>query len=227
MWPIMWIVLAALWLYNLAVDTGNFDLLRRWMESMPPAICAFKPSWWLFVLERCWKGRRVLERPWRWPRFCWWVSGFNARKAVTLSLLANTAPVAFGGLGIPIVALAAVTGLDQMKLSAMVGRQLPFLSFLIPAFLVLVAAGKKGLKETWPAALVAGGSFALVQFAVSNYWGPYAADILASLGSITALIVFLRVWTPRAGMAHSDAPQDREGWRSFPFARRRSPGLLG
>jgi lactate permease len=98
--------------------------------------------------------------------------GFPPRKAVTLALIANTTPVAFGGLGIPIVALAGVTGLKLMKLSAMVGRQLPFISLILPAYLVWVVAGRKGLKRAWPVALAGGASFALAQFACSNYWGP-------------------------------------------------------
>ncbi len=203
LWPIMWIVLAALWLYNLSVDTGNFDLLRRWMAKRASGDLRIQAILVAFCFGALLEGTAGFGAPVAVAAFLLVGLGFKARKAVTLSLLANTAPVAFGGLGIPIVALATVTGLSQMKLSAMVGRQLPFLSLLIPAFLVLVAAGRKGLKETWPAALVAGGSFAIVQFAVSNYWGPYAADILASLGSITALIVFLKVWN-RAPASNRD-----------------------
>ncbi|HVA00529.1 MAG TPA: L-lactate permease [Terriglobia bacterium] len=202
LWPIMWIVLAALWLYNLAVDTGNFDLLRRWMAKHASGDMRIQAILVAFCFGALLEGTAGFGAPVAVAAFLLVGLGFSSRKAVTLSLLANTAPVAFGGLGIPIVALAAVTGLDQMKLSAMVGRQLPFLSLLIPAFLVLVAAGRKGLRETWPAALVAGGSFAFVQFAVSNYWGPYAADILASLGSIAAMVAFLRMWSPE----HSSAP---------------------
>jgi lactate permease len=99
-------------------------------------------------------------------------------------------------LGIPIVALAAVTGLEQMKLSAMVGRQLPFLSLMLPAYLVWVIGGRKGLRETWPAALVGGASYALAQFLSSNYWGPYATGIVAALFSSACLVFLLRVWKP-------------------------------
>src|SRR5271157_3614863 len=117
--------------------------------------------------------------------------GFSSRKAVTVSLIANTTPVAFGALGIPIVALAGVTGLDLAKLSSMVGRQLPFLSLLLPSYLVLVVAGRKGLRAAWPSAVVAGASFALAQFLVSNFWGPYVADVIAALVSMAALTLFL------------------------------------
>ena len=103
--------------------------------------------------------------------------GFEPRLAVLVCLIANTAPVAFGSIGVPIVALAGVTGLDVMKLSAMVGRQLPFLSLILPAYLAWVVDGRRGLGRAWPAAVVAGGSFAAVQFLVSNLWGPYATDV--------------------------------------------------
>jgi lactate permease len=122
--------------------------------------------------------------------------GFEPRRAVIVALIANTVPVGFGSMGIPIVALRDATQLDLNKLSAMVGRQLPFLSLFIPACLVWVVGGRSGLKRCWPAAVVCGGSYALVQFLVSNFWGPYAADILAATVSIAALVAFLRVWKP-------------------------------
>jgi lactate permease len=136
--------------------------------------------------------------------------GFTARKAVTLALVVNTAPVAFGGLGIPIVALAGVTGLNTMKLSAMVGRQLPFISLLLPAYLVWIVAGWKGLKRTWPAALVSGGSFALAQFISSNYWGPYATDILAAMFSTVCVVSLLHVWRPDSAQKSANTPPSTE-----------------
>src|SRR5262249_17526219 len=112
----------------------------------------------------------------------------------------------------PIVALAAVTGLDQLKLSAMVGRQLPFMSLLLPAYLVIFLSGRKGLKDTWPAALVAGGTFALIQYAVANYWGPYAVDVLASSTSIVGVTIFLRFWKPKEIVrAAAGAPDSESG----------------
>ncbi|HUU14674.1 MAG TPA: L-lactate permease [Terriglobia bacterium] len=195
-WPILWIVLAALWLYNLAVDTGRFDLLRRWMAEHASGDTRIQAILVAFCFGALLEGMAGFGAPVAVAAFLLVGLGFSARKAVTVSLIANTAPVAFGSLGIPIVALAGVTGLDQMKLSAMVGRQLPFLSLILPGYLVWVVAGKKGLKETWPAALVGGASFALAQFVVSNFWGPYAADIIAALTSIAALLAFLRFWNP-------------------------------
>ena len=203
LWPIMWIVFAALWLYNLSVATGKFDLLRRWMAehaSGDPRIQAVLVA---FSFGALLEGTAGFGAPVAVAAFLLLGLGFSARQAVTVSLIANTAPVAFGALGIPIVALAGVTGLDQMKLSAMVGRQLPFLSFVLPSYLIWVVGGRKGLRATWPAGVVGGASFALVQFAVSNYWGPNAADILAALASIVALVLLLRVWKPKEDAASS------------------------
>jgi lactate permease len=197
-WPIMWIVFSALWLYNLSVDTHNFDLLRRWMSehaSGDPCIQAILVA---FCFGALLEGTAGFGAPVAVAGFLLLGLGFPARKAVTLALVANTAPVAFGGLGIPIVALAGVTGLNIMKLSAMVGRQLPFVSLLLPGYLVWIVAGRKGLKGAWPAALVGGGSFALAQFGSSNYWGPYATDIVAAMFSTVCVVCFLRVWKPAA-----------------------------
>jgi lactate permease len=197
LWPIMWIVFAALWLYNLSVQTGKFNLLRRWMEHHASRDMRVQAVMVAFCFGALLEGTAGFGAPVAVTAFLLLALGFTANRAVTLSLIANTTPVAFGALGTPIVALAAVTGLDQMKLSAMVGRQLPFMSFFVPAYLIVVLSGRKGLKQAWPAAIVAGGTFAMVQFAVANYWGPYAVDVLASLTSIIALTIFLRFWKPR------------------------------
>ncbi len=217
LWPIMWIVFTALWLYNLSVDAGRFDLLRRWMAqhaSADPRVQAVLVG---FCFGALLEGTAGFGAPVAIAAFLLLGLGFSSRLAVTVSLIANTSPVAFGALGIPTVALAAVTGLDLMKLSAMTGRQLPFLSLLLPSYLVWVVDGRRGLRETWPATLVGGASFALAQFIVSNQWGPYAADIVASLTSIIALVLFLRVWLPKRGLSKpsvaplTDAP--KLGWK--------------
>ena len=203
-WPILWIVFATLWIYNLSVNIGNFDLLRRWMgehASGDPCIQAILVA---FCFGALLEGVCGFGSPVAVAGFLLLGLGFQPRKAVTLALIANTTPVAFGGLGIPIVALAGVTGLNLMKLSAMVGRQLPFISLLLPAYLVLVVAGGKGLKRAWPAALTGGASFALAQFLCSNYWGPYAADIVAAMFSTACVMGLLRVWRPVS-------PQGAEG----------------
>ncbi len=212
LWPIMWIVFTALWLYNLSVDAGNFELLRRWMAEHASGDARIQAILVAFCFGALLEGTAGFGAPVAVTAYLLLGLGFTARQAVTVSLIANTAPVAFGGLGIPIVALAGVTGLDQAKLSAMVGRQVPFLSLVLPSYLVWVVAGRKGLKETWPVALVAGASFALAQFMVSNFWGPYAADIVAALASIAALAVFLRLWNPGRGALRTpagSAPESR------------------
>ncbi len=199
LWPIMWIVLAAIWLYNLATDTGSFDLLRRWVEEHASGNAAVQAVLVAFCFGALLEGTAGFGAPVAIAAFLLVALGADARRAVTAALIANTTPVAFGALGIPIVALAGVTGLDLGKLSAMVGRQLPLLSLILPAYLVCVLAGWKGLKQAWPATLVSGGAFAVVQFTVSNLWGPYAPDILASVASIGALVLLLRFWRPDSG----------------------------
>lgn len=197
LWPIMWIVFAALWLYNLSVDTGKFELLRQWIAEHASGDSRIQVILVAFCFGALLEGTAGFGAPVAIAAYLLLGLGFSAREAVTVCLIANTAPVAFGGLGIPIVALAGVTGLSLAKLSSMAGRQVPFLAFVLPAYLVWVVAKRRGLREVWPAALVAGASFALTQFAVSNFWGPYAADILAALVSIAAVSLFLRIWKPR------------------------------
>ncbi len=196
LWPVLWIVFGGLWLYNLTQDTGKFELLRCWMEehaSGDPCIQAILVA---FCFGALLEGNAGFGAPVAVTACLLVGLGFGPRQAVIVALIANTAPVAFGALGIPIIALAGVTGLDLSKLSAMVGRQTPFLAFMLPAYLVWVVAGGKGLKRTWPAALVAGTTFALAQFLVSNLWGPYVTDVIAASASIAALAAFLHIWTP-------------------------------
>ena len=123
--------------------------------------------------------------------------GFSPLAASGLSLIANTAPVAYGALGTPIITMAKVHGYDLMELSAMVGRQLPFFSVLVPFWLIWAFAGRKGMMEIWPAILVSGLSFAIPQFLVSNYIGPELVDVIAAISSMVCLILFLRVWKPK------------------------------
>src|SRR6476661_9837471 len=195
-WSILWLVFNALWLYNLSVRAGSFDRLRQWIElraSGDPCVQAVLVA---FCFGALLEGSAGFGAPVAITAFLLVGVGFDPKKAVLVSLLANTAPVAFGSVGVPIVALASVTGLDVMKLGAAVGRQLPLLSVVLPAYLSLVVAGRRGLRRTWPAVVVAGVSFAATQYFVSNYWGPYATDVLSALVSIVATTTLLRVWTP-------------------------------
>jgi len=203
LWSILWTVFNGLWLYNLAQETGSFGKLRRWMENSAPGDRCVQAILVAFCFGALLEGSAGFGAPVAITAFLLVGLGFEPRLAVLVCLIANTAPVAFGGIGVPIVALAGVTGLDVMKLSSMVGRQLPFLSLILPAYLAWVVGGRRGLGRAWPAALVAGLSFATVQFLVSNLWGPYATDVLSSLASIVATIAFLKVWTPQQLVAVS------------------------
>ena len=196
LWPVLWTVFSGLWLYNLTQDTGKFELLRRWMEENASGDACIQAILVAFCFGALLEGSAGFGAPVAVTACLLVGLGFEPRRAVIVALIANTAPVAFGGLGTPIVALAGVTGLNLSQLSAMVGRQVPFLSFILPAYLVWVVARGKGLRRTWPAALVVGSTFAFTQFLVSNLWGPYATDVVASSASIAALVIFLRVWAP-------------------------------
>ena len=217
-WPILWIVFGGLWLYNLTQDTGKFELLRRWMEEHASGDACIQAILVAFCFGALLEGSAGFGTPVAVTACLLAGLGFKPRQAVIVALISNTAPVAFGGLGLPIVALAGVTGLDLFQLSSMAGRQVPFLSFILPAYLVWVVARGKGLRRTWPAALVAGSSFALAQFLVSNLWGPYATDIVAALTSIAALVTFLRLWAP------GSAPQRQLGKESPALLAGANPG---
>jgi lactate permease len=192
LWSILWIVFNALWLYNLSIQTGSFDLLRRWMQQHASGDACVQAILVAFSFGALLEGSAGFGAPVAVTAFLLVGLGFEPIRAVVVSLIANTAPVAFGALGVPIVALAGVTGLDLMKLSAMVGRQLPILSFVLPAYLAWVVAGFRGLRKNWLVALIAGSSFAAAQFLVSNLWGPFATDIVASLASIAMVTAYLK-----------------------------------
>lgn len=193
LWAILWLVFCALWLYNVAVETGSFERLRDWMARHASGDACIQAMLVAFCFGALIEGSAGFGAPVAITAFLLVRLGFEARKAVVVALLANTAPVAFGALGVPVVALAGVTGLPLDRLSATIGRQLPFVSLLLPAYLAWVVGGWHGLRRSAPAAIVAGASFAAVQFLVSNYWGPYATDVLSSLVSIIALSLWVRV----------------------------------
>jgi lactate permease len=192
-WSILWIVFNALWLYNLSVEAGSFDLLRYWMEKHASGDACVQAILVAFSFGALLEGSAGFGAPVAVTGCLLVGLGFEPIRAVLVALIANTAPVAFGALGVPIIALAGVTGLDVMKLSSMVGRQLPLLSFILPAYLALVVGGYKGLRRSWPAALVAGASFAAAQFLVSNIWGPFVTDIVAAITSIAFLTAHLKL----------------------------------
>lgn len=195
--PVMWIVWNAMWLYNIAVRSGKFDLFRRWMIFNVPPDKRILLLIIGFSFGALMEGIAGFGTPVAIGSALLIALGFPALEAITLTLIFNTTPVAFGALGTPITTLAAVTGLHVAPLSAMVGRQLPFFALLLPFYAMVVFTGFRSLRTVWPAALVAGVSFAITQFAVSNFVGPELPDVLAALVSLICVILFVQVWKPR------------------------------
>jgi lactate permease len=194
--PIGWIVLNVIFLYQITVATGRFELLKRAVggvtEDRRLQLLLIAFSFGAFF-----EGASGFGTPVAITGAVLIGLGFSPLAASGLSLIANTAPVAYGALGTPIQGLASVTGLDPYILGAMVGRQLPFFSVIVPFWVVWAFAGWKGMKDVWPAILVTGISFAVPQFVISNYINPWIVDIGASLISMGCLILFLKVWQPK------------------------------
>jgi lactate permease len=194
--PIGWIVLNVIFLYRITVETGRFELLKRAIGGVT-ADRRLQLLLIAFSFGAFFEGASGFGTPVAITGAVLIGLGFSPLAASGLSLIANTAPVAFGALGTPIQGLASVTGLDPSILGAMVGRQLPLFSLLVPFWVVWAFAGWKGMKDVWPAILVTGLSFAIPQFVISNYINPWIVDIGASLVSMGCLILFLKVWQPR------------------------------
>jgi len=200
LFPIGWIVLNVLFLHALASDRGLVDELRVGITRLT-GDRRLQLLFVAFCFGAFFEGAAGFGTPVAVTGALLIALGFEPLEASGLSLIANTAPVAFGALGTPIIALQGVTGLDLNDLSAMVGRQLPLFSLIVPFWLIWAYAGFRGMIEIWPAVLVAGVSFAVPQFLVSNFHGPWLVDIVASVVSMTALAGFLRVWRPARGWA--------------------------
>src|SRR5438128_8649059 len=196
LFPIGWIILNLIFLYQLTVKAGLFTVLRGSLATLAPdprvqvILIAF--SFGAFF-----EGAAGFGTPVAVTAAILIQLGFKPLQASGLSLIANTAPVAFGALGTPIMALSSVTGLDLHQLSAMVGRQLPFFSLIVPFWVVWAFAGFRGMLGVWPAALTAAVAFAVPQFLVSNFHGPWLVDIVASMCSMAALGVLLKCWRPK------------------------------
>jgi lactate permease len=195
LFPIMWIVFNALWVYNMTVDTGHFDVIRRSLGAISDD-ARIQAVLIAFCFGTLLEGLAGFGTPVAITAVMLIALGFKPVKAAALALVADTAPVAFGAIAIPITTLGQVTGLNPGTLGAMVGRQTPFLALLVPFVLVLMVDGRRGLRQTWPVVLVAGLSFGLTQFATSNYVSIELADIIASLVSIACLVGLTRVWQP-------------------------------
>src|SRR5947209_783904 len=196
LFPIGWIIFNLIFLYRLTVHKGLFEVLRGSLASLAPDP-RIQVILIAFSFGAFFEGAAGFGTPVAVTAAILIQLGFKPLAASGLSLIANTAPVAFGALGTPILALKGVTGIDELTLSAMVGRQLPLFSMIIPFWVVWAMAGFRGMLGVWPAALTAGICFALPQFLVSNFHGPWLVDIVASLCSMAGLLVLLRFWRPR------------------------------
>jgi lactate permease len=194
--PIGWIVLNVIFLYRITVETGRFELLKRAIGGVTTDR-RLQLLLIAFAFGAFFEGASGFGTPVAITGAVLIGLGFSPLAASGLSLIANTAPVAYGALGTPIQGLASVTGLDPYILGAMVGRQLPVFSLIVPFWVVWAFAGWKGMKDIWPAILVTGVSFAIPQFVISNYINPWIVDIGASLISMGCLILFLKVWQPK------------------------------
>ncbi len=194
--PIGWIVLNVIFLYRITVETGRFELLQRAIGGVTTDR-RLQLLLIAFAFGAFFEGASGFGTPVAITGAVLIGLGFSPLAASGLSLIANTAPVAYGALGTPIQGLASVTGLDPYVLGAMVGRQLPFFSLIVPFWLIWAFAGFRGMATIWPAILVTGVSFAVPQFVISNFINPWIVDIGASLISMGCLILFLKVWQPR------------------------------
>ena len=195
LWPIAWIIVGAVFVYKITVKTGQFDIIRSSILSITED-----------------QRLQMLIVGFAFGSFLEGAAGFGAPVAITaallvglgfkpvyaagLCLIVNTAPVAFGAMGIPIIVAGQVTGIDAMEISQMAGRQLPFLTMIVLFWVMAIMDGWRGVKETWPAVLVSGGSFAIAQFLTSNFLGPELPDVISALVSLLCLTLFLRVWKP-------------------------------
>ncbi len=203
-WPIMWIVINALWIYNMSEETGHFLVLREAFSNVSD-----DQRVQVVMIAFCFGALLEALAGFGTPVAICGIMlvglGISPLRAAAIALVADTAPVAFGAIAIPITTLAQVSGLPEHRLGMMVGRQTPILAMLIPFVLVFMIDGRRGLREAWPAALTAAVVFAALQFAISNYVSTQLTDIIASLGSAAALVLLMRVWSPRGAGAATGA----------------------
>ena len=196
LWPIAWIIVAAVFLYKLSVKTGQFDVIRSSILSV-----THDQRLQLILVGFCFgaflEGAAGFGAPVAITAALLVGLGFKPLYAAGLCLIANTAPVAFGAMGIPVIVAGQVSGIDPFLIGQMAGRQLPFMTILVLFWIMAIMDGWRGVKETWPAVLVGGGSFAVVQFLTANYIGPELPDITSAIVSLIALTAFLKVWQPK------------------------------
>ena len=193
--PIGWLILNAIFIYQLSVETGGFAVLQRQIAGIS-GDRRIQALLLAFCFGAFIEGAAGFGAPVAISGALMIGLGFKPLEAAKLSLIGNTAPVAFGSLGIPLTTLAPITGLDLHALSAMVGRQLPLFSLLVPFWLVTAQVGWRGMLGVWPACLVAGGTFGVMQFLVSNFHGPWLVDIVSAAAAMAAVVLLMRFWRP-------------------------------
>lgn len=209
LFPIMWIVVAAIWLYELTVTSGRFQDLRLVINviSDDPRVQAILVAFCFGALLEALAG---FGAPVAITGIMLVAVGFTAMRAAMVVLVANTAPVAFGAIGIPIITAGNLTGIDYQDIGAMVGHQTPLLAFIVPLFLVLLVDGKRGLRQLWPLALVVGIAFGVAQYLSSNFLSVELTDIIASLVSLGAAVLMLQVWKPVGGQDALDTMSEEK-----------------
>ena len=222
LFPIGWIILNAIFIYNLTVETGQFRVLQKQVSAMSgdrriqALLIAF--SFGAFI-----EGAAGFGAPVAISGALLIGLGFRPLEAAKLALIGNTAPVAYGALGTPLITLAKITELDLQLLSSMVGRQLPVFSLIVPFWLIAAQAGWRGMVAVWPACLVAGASFGLSQFLVSNFIGPMLVDIISAILSMGAIVVLMKFWRPKdmqqnavtKDAALEAVPVDGPAWKAW------------
>jgi len=198
LWPVMWIVVNGLLLYNIAVQSGRFEAFRAWIVTNLPQDRRIV----LIVIGFCFgallEGICGFGTPVAITSALLILLGFPPLEALVFVLIFNTAPVAFGALGAPVTVLGAVTDLPAGVLAQMIGRQLPIMALILPFYVMALYGGWRSVRALWPILLVAGGSFGLMQFVASNYINYTLTDVMSSLGSLLITLLFLKVWRPRA-----------------------------
>lgn len=227
LFPILWILVSALWVYNLTVATGWFDTLGRIIRSISDdlRVLAILIAFCFGALLESLAG---FGAPVAISAAMLIAAGMKPLRSAMVSLVANTAPVAFGAMAAPIVALTGVTGLPVHDLSSMTGRQTPFVALIVPLVLVFLVDGRRGVRQTWPVALVAGGVFGTAQFVTSNFFAFELTDVVAAVLTVGAVLLMLRVWQPSEIVGHGGidveaAPADG----SAPLPSPRVPGGPG
>ena len=196
LFPIMWIVLNAIWLYEVTVKSGRFEDLRQVIDTI-----SHDPRIQAIIIAFCFGGLLEALAGFGAPVAITGVMlmsiGFGAMRAAVVVLIANTAPVAFGAIATPIITAGTLTGIPYTEIAAVVGRQTPLLALLVPLLLVLIADGRRGLRDVWPFALAVGAAFAVAQFVSANWISPELTDVIAALVGLAVAVLMLRVWSPR------------------------------